>query len=168
VTLSAVDILRLHKPDVMFVHLPGVDNAGHAKGWGTDAQLAAVNVADGCVGQLLDTLEKEGLADSTLIIVTADHGGAGRTHGAEDPRSRHIPWIVSGPGVRKDLDLTFDRDLTIDVYDTFSTVCAMLAIPVPHKVTGKFVADILEGRELVQPASPPPYRPAEGKERVTQ
>nr|MBA3405068.1 hypothetical protein [Gemmatimonadaceae bacterium] len=91
----------------------------------------------------------------TLVILTADHGGAGRMHGAEDPRSRHVPWIVAGPGVRKDFDLTLDRDLVVDAYDTFPVVTTMLGIPVVKKVNGKFIPAILAGRELLQPATPP-------------
>jgi len=39
------------------------------------------------------------LEERTLLILTADHGGAGRTHAADDARSRTIPWIIVGPGV---------------------------------------------------------------------
>jgi hypothetical protein len=152
----AVEMIRQHKPDLMFVHLPGCDSAGHAKGWGTEDQLAAVTVADGCVGQVLDALQSERLLDKTLVILTADHGGAGRTHGADDFRSRHIPWIAAGPGVRKNYDLTLDRDLVVDVYDTFTTVCTMMDIPVGRKVNGKFVDDILEVSELLRPADTAP------------
>lgn len=92
------------------------------------------------------------LLDSTLVILTSDHGGAGRIHGADDFRSRHIPWIAVGPGVRKNYDLTMNRHLIVETYDTFATVCAMLNIPVPGKRSGKFVEDILETRELLNKA----------------
>jgi len=144
----------------MFVHIANVDVVGHAKGWGTAEQIAAVKGADQCVGRIIDTLKELNLMDSTVIVLTADHGGAGRAHGSDDPRSRHIPWIVVGAGIRKGYDLTMNRELTVEVYDTFNTVCALLEIPVVRKVSGKFVEDILEKRELVKPEAPPTYQPA--------
>src|SRR4051794_1401863 len=35
-------VLRLHKPKVMFIHFPGVDTAGHSKGWASPEQFAAL------------------------------------------------------------------------------------------------------------------------------
>jgi predicted AlkP superfamily pyrophosphatase or phosphodiesterase len=151
VASHARQIIQSHRPGVMFVHFPGVDNAGHAKGWGTREQLDAVAVADKCVGMLLDTLEELKLRESTLIVLTADHGGSGRTHGSEDFRSRHIPWIAVGPGIRKNYDLTMNRDLVVEVYDTFTTVCTLLDIPIGRKVNGKMIEDILDQRELLKP-----------------
>ena len=152
VAANAQQMLRSHRPDVFFVHFPGVDNAGHKIGWGTAEQLAAVAEADAAVGALRATLAELTLAGETLIILTADHGGAGRTHGADDFRSRHIPWIAVGPGVRKNYDLTMNRELVVETYDTFATACAMLDIPVGGKRGGKFVEDILEKRELLKRA----------------
>jgi hypothetical protein len=43
-----------------------------------------------------------------------------------------------------------NRDLVVEVYDTFPTVCSMLAIPVTRKPNGKFVEDILADRELLK------------------
>jgi phosphopentomutase len=160
VTSNALRILRQHEPELMFVHLPSVDNVGHKSGWGTEQQLAAVAGADACVGQMLDVLNELKLTSRTLILLTADHGGAGRTHGAEDPRSRSIPWIAAGPGVRKNYDLTLlGGEMNVDVYDTFATACTVLGIPVHDRIDGKFIAAMLEDRELLQPEPPPSMQP---------
>ena len=104
VTAAALQILHDHQPEVMFVHFPDCDTVGHAIGWGTPEQLQTVVAADQSVGQILDELDTLKLRDSTSLIITADHGGAGRTHGPDDPRSRTIPWIAVGPGIiRKNL-----------------------------------------------------------------
>jgi arylsulfatase A-like enzyme len=159
VLAAAERILREHQPEVMVVHLPSVDNAGHAKGWGTPEMMSAIEDSDACVGRLLRTLEELNLRDATMILVTADHGGAGRTHGPEDPRSRTIPWIVSGPGIRKGFDLTRLPDLDVETYDTFTTTCQMLGIRIERRVRGKFISQILEDQQLLQPppgGHPPP------------
>ena len=152
VLAQALAVLRDHKPDVLFIHFPNVDNVGHASGWSSPEQMAAISTADDCVGKLLAELEDLKLRDSTMVMVTADHGGAGRSHGPDDARSRHIPWIVSGPGIRKNLDLTIYGELTIDTEDTFATACYVLGLHPPQlPIDGKPVMNIFdrEGQELI-------------------
>ena len=144
---SAADMIRHHSPQVMFVHLPDVDVAGHGKGWGTPDQIEAIERADEAVGMILDALKKKGLVQSTLIILSSDHGGQGGGHGPNDPRSRHIPWIVAGPGIRKNYDLTRFGSLVINTEDTFATACTLMHIPLPEYIDGKFVKQIVEPRD---------------------
>jgi len=144
VTAIVLHWIATHPPEVLFVHLPQVDNTGHDKGWGSPQQIAAVENADRCVGRILDALQSRHLLDSTVVLVTADHGGAGTSHGPDDPRSRHIPWILAGPGVRRDYDLTRDAGLVIRTEDSFATLCAMLGITSPEPVDGHVVTQALE------------------------
>ena len=87
----AVAIIREHRPQLMFVHFPNVDAYGHFIGWGSDEQLKAVAGVDHCIGEVLQAEKDARVLDSTLVIVTADHGGAGRTHGPDDQRRSWIP-----------------------------------------------------------------------------
>lgn len=153
VARAAAWFVREHRPHVLFVHLPGVDTTGHAAGWGSPAQRAAVGSADAAAGEVLAAVRDAGLAAGTVVLVTADHGGAGPSHGPGDPRSRTIPWIVAGPGVRRNADLTADPSLAVRAVDTFATACGVLGIPLPPHAEGAFVEQILEGRELLRPAA---------------
>jgi predicted AlkP superfamily pyrophosphatase or phosphodiesterase len=146
---KAAFFLRNYRPGVTFVHLPNVDNVGHGRGWGTPEQIVAVEGADAAVGTLLRALRETGAIDSTLIILSADHGGAGRTHGPDDPRSRHIPWIASGPGVRRDYDLTRHPNLVVNTEDTFATGCYFLGLRHSPRIDGKAVREIVEVEELL-------------------
>ena len=83
------------------------------------------------------------LIERTVIILTADHGGAGTEHPPEDLRSQLIPWIVSGPSVREGFDLTSVTGLSVDTMATFATACALLGIDVPRTIDGKDVPNIL-------------------------
>jgi arylsulfatase A-like enzyme len=112
------------------------------------------------VGKVVAALKENGLYDSTLIILTADHGGAARSHGKDDPRSRHIPWIAVGPGIRKNFDLTTFKELVINTEDTFATSCAFMSIPPGNNVDGKPITQMYEGAELMQDAKKPATRPA--------
>jgi predicted AlkP superfamily pyrophosphatase or phosphodiesterase len=149
---AAGTILRLHKPQVMFVHFPGGDTTGHASGWASKEQFAAVEKVDEYVGMLMHGLQTSGLADSTIVIVSADHGGSGKKHGANDPRSLYIPWIASGPGIRRNFDLTSLRELTIRTEDTFATACFVLGIPLPAGTQGRPVVQIMEDARLLRDA----------------
>ena len=62
--------------------------------------LHAVHDSDRCLATILDALDAAELADSTLVIVTDDHGGHGFHHsGSRVEIDRDIPWIVRGPGI---------------------------------------------------------------------
>lgn len=141
---TTVTLIRRHAPQVLFVHLPGVDIAGHAKGWGSPAQLAAAARADGAIARILAAEQARGVLDSTVVLVTSDHGGQGRTHGPDDPRSRAIPWVIAGPGVRRDFDLTTIATLDVRTEDTFATLCHVLGLTPPLPVDGRPVIEALD------------------------
>ena len=142
VAQQAATIVRDHKPHVLFVHLAGVDAVGHATGWGSPEQIAWLGEADKAVGMVLAAVRAAALSQSTLVIVTADHGGAGVEHGPADERSLRIPWIAVGPGVRKGMDLTRYPDVKVNVTDTFATACAALGIKPKAPVEGTAVTHI--------------------------
>jgi arylsulfatase A-like enzyme len=127
----------------MFVLLPGTDEAGHKYGWGSREQIAAIELADEAVGLILAVLADLKLTDSTLVILTSDHGGAATDHKMNDSRSHFIPWIACGPGIRQDFDLT-QVDRRIRIEDTFATACAVLGIDTGGECEGKPVVQILE------------------------
>ena len=132
------------KPNLLFIHFPGPDSVGHAKGWGSPEQLAIIEQVDADIGMLLNALRTSGLESSTIVIISADHGGSGKQHGANDERSLHIPWIISGPGIRKNYDLTQARELTIRTTDTFVTACYILGIDLPDGTEGKPIVQAFE------------------------
>ncbi|MCC7192130.1 MAG: alkaline phosphatase family protein [Phycisphaeraceae bacterium] len=138
----AIEIIRAHQPRVMFIHLPDVDTAGHTKGWGSIAQLEAIETADSQIGRVLATLDELKLSAQTLVIVSADHGGSSTSHGRDDLRSHFIPWIARGPGVIKNHDLTLDHDLRVHTEDTFAVACDFLGLDLPADIDGKPIPQI--------------------------
>lgn len=149
VASNAAEIITAHRPAVMLVHLANVDTVGHADGWGTPKQIKTIEKADQALGVVLGAIKDAGIADTTLVIVTADHGGAGKKHGAGDARSRHIPWIATGPRVRSNLDLTLYKELDVNTEDTFATACHFLGLRMPQEVAGKPVLKVLDPGELM-------------------
>jgi predicted AlkP superfamily pyrophosphatase or phosphodiesterase len=145
VTAAAEKIIEAHKPAVMFVHYAEVDSTGHAKGWGSREQFAKIEETDGELAKLFAALDRAGIRQSTVVILTADHGGAGLTHGPDDARSRHIPWIATGPGTLKNVDLTQHAALEVNTEDTCATACWLLGLPLPPYFDGKPVLAAFEG-----------------------
>ncbi|MFI5378880.1 MAG: alkaline phosphatase family protein [Tepidisphaerales bacterium] len=150
VAAEAAKIIHEHRPDLLFVHFAEVDGYGHGSSWGSESQLQAAKSADQGIGTIIAALREAGVLAQTTILVTADHGGAGTMHGPDDPRSRHIPWVICGPNTQRSLtgpdadhqsehgyDLTRQRELIINTEDTFATVCWLMDIPMPEDVDGK-------------------------------
>lgn len=143
VARHAAELVRNHRPDVLFVHLGHADMVGHASGWGSSTHIKSIDDADRALGMILRALTQTKLVDSTLIILTADHGGAGLQHPPENATSQFIPWIAVGPSVRKNFDLTSITGLAVNTMDTFATACTLLGIET-GQINGKPVLQILE------------------------
>lgn len=157
---NAIDVLRTHRPEVMLLHFPSADSAGHGIGWGTPQQIETIGKIDRALGRVLDEMRADGLYEQTYIIVSADHGGGVRTHGKDDPRSHFIPWICTGPGVRKNYDLTrLGKQYEVRTYDTFATACFVLGIPIPSDSDGKPIEPMFADYDLMNAADKPATRP---------
>ena len=123
--------------EAMLVHLPVVDGVGHTFGWMSPQQVSVIERADTAVGALLEGLEANGLSRSTLIILTADHGGHGLIHGSDAPEDTTVPWIMAGPGVVPGLRLVSP----ISVMDTAATAAWALGLPRPGEWDGRAVEE---------------------------
>ncbi len=136
----ALEIIEEGLPNVLFVHLPDNDRVGHAYGWMSENQLYAIQYADGIIGEIVTALEENGYLDTTLIIITADHGGHGFDHGDDAPEDRTIPWLATGPGVRQGVILSSP----ISTMDTAATTLFALGLQIPDYWVGKPVLEIFE------------------------
>jgi predicted AlkP superfamily pyrophosphatase or phosphodiesterase len=70
----AAYVIAKAKPNLMTIHLFSVDHNEHMQGREGDQVRAAVRGADSAVGIIVDAVKAAGIADSTVIIVTGDHG----------------------------------------------------------------------------------------------
>lgn len=111
--------------DLMFVHFPNMDYFGHLYGWMSGRYLSALTRTDEAVGRLLSTLPAQ-----TVVIVTSDHGGHGLTHGANIPEDMTIPWMMAGPGVRVNYELT----APITTTQTGATVLYLFGLELPAEM----------------------------------
>lgn len=69
-------LIESEEPDIILVHFKQVDSMGHEFGPDSEEVYKAVRNVDGLIGKLIARLEAIGIADNTLIVLTADHGMA--------------------------------------------------------------------------------------------
>ena len=101
---------------------------------------------DAKIGEILQALEDNGLADNTIVVYTVDHGLAVGQHGLMGKQnlydhSMRVPLIVRGPGVPQDAQ----RSSLCYMYDINPTLCEMAGIPVPATVEGQSLLPIIQG-----------------------
>lgn len=70
----AAYVIAKARPNLMTVHLFSVDHNEHMQGREGDGVRAAVRGADSAVGIIADALKTADIWDSTVLIVTGDHG----------------------------------------------------------------------------------------------
>lgn len=123
---AAVYIVE-HKPNLCFIHFTDTDDTGHKYGWGSPQQIRAFADVDVALAVVLKAVEDAGIAEESVLIVTADHGGHRKTHGGKSPDDMRIPWIAWGQDVRSDFAIT----APVSTCDTAATALWLLGVPVP-------------------------------------
>ncbi|NWK55043.1 sulfatase-like hydrolase/transferase [Verrucomicrobiaceae bacterium N1E253] len=103
---------------------------------------------DQLVGKLMATLEKQGIADNTIIIFTSDHGLQHGEHGLGGKvllyeESLHIPLIVYDPRIKKDRAPRVEQ-LALSV-DLAPTILDLAGLPIPEIMQGRSLKPLLQG-----------------------
>lgn len=135
--------LEDYRPNLLFVHIGEPDYAGHTIGWGSVVYRWAVRRADGAVERILKKADETLGKGNYTVIVTADHGGHGRTHGTEATEDVTIPWITWGKGVNGGTVLPAG----IRTFDTAATALGLLGLELPEAHAGRPVRAAFDFRE---------------------
>ena len=91
--------------------------------------LACTSFVDSQVGRVLDSLERNGLADNTIVVLWSDHGwhlGEKMITGKNTlwDRSTRVPLIFAGPGVGEKARCGQPAEL-LDMYPTLVDLCGL-------------------------------------------
>ena len=142
VTDMACDYLEKNDPTLLFVHYDEVDGAGHGHVYGSEKHLQQIHTTDGYIKRIYDVLVKRDMIDSTLFIVTADHGGNGHSHGGWTDGEKYIMFAATGPGVQKKGEIG-----EMGVRDTSSVVLYALGLidKQPKTWTSRVPSGLFEG-----------------------
>lgn len=113
---------------------------------------AMISHLDARIGDVLDTLEAEGILDETLIVFTGDNGLAIGQHGLMGKQNLYdhsirIPLILSGPGLPKGQRIK-EKVLLLDI---MPSIFDYTDIPIPEGLYGKSFLPVIQeekkGRE---------------------
>lgn len=116
-----------------------------------DYEIAMV---DRYVGDLLDTLERVGLAGSTMVVVLSDHGEAFGAHSFDGTRLYfhgqalydevlRVPLLIRVPGSTPSVN-----DQVVGLIDVAPTVLDVFGVPAPARFMGRSVLPLMRGESL--------------------
>ena len=118
-TDMAIDRIEKSKPDFVFLYMVETDEkGGHDNGWMSDGYLNYINAAIENVKRVYEAYGNE-----YTIIVTADHGGHGRSHGSDLPEDMTIPMFFIGDSFKAGEKLE-----NITILDIAPTVADIMSV----------------------------------------
>lgn len=142
VAANAARYIEERKPNLCFIHFADADGAGHQFGWGSKEQIQAMADTDEALNTVMAAITKAGIEKTSVVILTADHGGHDKTHGTRSPEDMNIPWIAWGEGVKHGFKIT----APVTTYDTSATALWLLDVPLPADFDGKPVTSAFAER----------------------
>ena len=115
---AAIEYLTHNEPDFAFIYLGHVDDAGHHHGWMSEEYFKAVQGSWKLIERIVSSL-----SENDTVIITADHGGHDRMHGADVPEDMTIPLILMGK------DFAAENELeSASIMDIAPTVTKLLGV----------------------------------------
>jgi arylsulfatase A-like enzyme len=141
-----------HPLNQVLMHLPG---AGAPEDERERRQLRATyygaqSEVDDQLARLFGYLEDTGLAESTLVVVTSDHGEMGGDHWLIEKlgywdESFHVPLIIRDPDRAADGGRGRVVEAVTESVDVLPTICRWLGIEVPEQADGFALQPFLGG-----------------------
>jgi arylsulfatase A-like enzyme len=100
---------------------------------------ACISYMDAQVGKVLDALEKEGLADNTIIVLWGDHGWQLGDHGLWHKHTNfelatRAPLLISVPGSKT---AGQQCSATVEFVDVYPTLAELCGLPNPTGLSGR-------------------------------
>jgi len=156
-TEHAIDFIRQNKDQPFFVYLPHAfihePRAARSEFMG-DAETvieAQIEEIDWSVGQIMQTLRKEGLEDNTLVLFTSDNGGAdgssmGPLRGGKGTvweGGFRVPTLAWWPGTIPSASATEEVATAMDLLPTFANL-AGIEVPDDRIIDGENISDLLK------------------------
>ncbi len=98
------------------------------------------------IGEILAALARNGLAENTIVVYTADHGLSVGQHGLLGKQNLYdhsvrVPLILRGPGVRAGAPV----EALTHTYDVFPTLCELAGLEIPANVDADSLLPIMQG-----------------------
>jgi choline-sulfatase len=107
--------------------------------------LASVSYIDAQIGRLLHALERQKLADNTIVVLWGDHGWKLGEHRSWCKMTNYeidtrVPLIFSAPGIRA-RGARCDR--LVEFVDIYPTLCELTGLAIPQQLEGTSAVPLL-------------------------
>ena len=161
---DAFEWLEQHRDDRFFLflhyydpHAPYDPPAPFAEKYQDELYVGDIAYTDDCIGKIVAKLKALDLYDSTLIIITSDHGEMLGEHGEKTHGFLIYQSVVRVPLIFKLPGTTESRRVKelVGLIDIVPTVCDLIGAKIPAAVKGRNVlanrqggSDPDEGREI--------------------
>jgi arylsulfatase A-like enzyme len=106
---------------------------------------AMISHIDSRLGDILNTLDEQGIADDTLIVFCGDNGLSIGQHGLMGKQNLYdnsirIPLIFAGPGIPKNTKI----DKKVLLFDLMPTILEYAGVEVPENVTAQSLLPLIQ------------------------
>lgn len=155
---QAIDAFFEDKPEFLFISINQTDHIGHETGHESREYLETISHFDSIVGILDRRLKESGMLDETVVIITADHGGLGKSHGGDSEAEREIPILLYGGPVTQGKVM----EHTPLICDIAATAGGLLGVQLPPECVGKFLTEAFEPKTDKLYVPMPYITPSEG------
>lgn len=108
-----------NNPTFVFLYSVHTDHAGHRAGWMSTEYIRSIEEADVEIGEFLKKLKAQDLYEDTHFMFITDHGGIGKGHGGFTTTEMEVPWVITGPGIKKGYTIT-EPNNTVNTATTIS------------------------------------------------
>jgi iduronate 2-sulfatase len=117
------------------------------------AYYAAVSWTDSLIGELLDTLEREGLRESTVVALIGDHGWQLGEHNIWGKHTNfelgtRVPIVISSPAHAGGV---VSNEL-VESVDLYPTIASLAGLPTPSDLDGVDLSPLVAGESGRWPA----------------
>jgi len=129
-----------NKPFFTAVVFDQPDGTGHGKGWGSAAYYAKLAELDNYIAIIEQAVKTAGMYDSTVFILSADHGGMFRGHGHNILKQRKIPLVVYGGGIK----VGYRIPSPLSICDIAPTMAAIMGLEAPPQWSGRTLKEIFK------------------------
>lgn len=146
ITSVALNYFKKEKPLFTFIYYGLPDETGHSKGYNSKEYYQSINDIDTEIGKIINEIKEEGMAQQITFIISSDHGGIEYGNTVGSTLEIEVPWIISGPGIKKNMLLETPNDLA----NTAPTIAKILGLKLPAEWIGRPVSEVFVSKSQAQ------------------